>query len=24
VRWARRDKLGLTRPIETRTEPGAV
>ena len=24
VRWTRREKLGLTRPIETRTEPGAV
>lgn len=24
VRWARRDRLGLTQPVETRTEPGAV
>ena len=24
VRWARRDRLGLTRPVETRTPPGAV
>ena len=24
VRWVRRERLGLTRPIETRTPPGAV
>ena len=24
VRWARRDRLGLTRPVGTRTPPGAV
>ena len=24
VRWMRRERLGLTQPIETRTEPGAV